>query len=446
MTALVCGIPAFGDTCVGLMTDYLLPSLAAPGNIPAMAENGPQTVLITTTEADRPRIEASSVCAALQGYATVKLRITDNPGPDTMTESHNAALQLAAESGDAAAILLNADTLLPDRCLTRAMARHAKGAAAVYIGAFRTARDHILAPLASHRTADGTVLAIDSRSLTALSLRHIHPSMLTRFWTSSHISNMPSVHIWDCGGGTLLMRGFHLHVLLCRPTRRNAQIEKTLDAEFLSGAVPNTSLVDAMLDSDEAFLCETTPIERAPDWEVYTPVDENSRLWKSAVWCHEWCDPQLWHAASLPFIYHSGEVPADIGRVIEESAAKLALFRPWTEFLHAAQQVFHGRTVEAAAQHLERNLTSPFFIYGTSSFAETFLDSVTSRTRALVVGFIDQDAGRRWHGFDVISSDDFVDRRLEKALIFHPVHGAAMVERLYCRGLTLERLLPSLPV
>jgi hypothetical protein len=446
MTALVYGIPAFGDTCVELMTDFLLPSLAAPGNIPAMAKSGSQTVLITTTEADRPRIEASPVYAALQSHATIKLRITDNPGPNTMTESHNAALQFAADSDHAAAILLNADTLLPDNCLTRAAARHTGGASAVYIGAFRTARDHILAPLAAHRNTDGTVLAIDSRALTTLSMRHIHPSMLTRFWTSSHISNMPSVHIWDCGGGTLLMRGFHLHVLLCRPTHLDAQIEKTLDAEFLSAAVPDTRFVDAMLDSDEAFLCETTPIERDPNWETYTPVDESGRLWKSAVWCHEWYDPQLWHAASFPFLYHSGEIPADIERVIEESATKLALFRPWTEFLHAAQHMFHNRTVEATAQYLQRHLTAPFFIYGTSSYAEIFLDSVTPQTRALIAGFIDQNSERRWHGFDVISADEFVTQRLEKVLIFHPVHGAAMVENLYCRGLTLERLLPSLPV
>jgi hypothetical protein len=444
MTALVYGIPAFGETCVGLMTDFLLPSLAAPGNIPA--KGGSQTILITTTEADRPRIEASPVYAALQGCTTIKLRITDTPGPNTMTESHNAALQLAAESDHAAAILLNADTLIPDHCLTRAVARHNRGASAVYIGAFRTARDHILAPLATHRNADGTVLAIDSRALTTLSLRHIHPSMLSRFWTSSHISNMPSVHIWDCGGGTLLMRGFHLHVLLCRPTRRDALIEKTLDAEFLSAAVPDTRFVDAMLDSDEAFLCETTPIERDPGWETYTPVDENNRMWKSAFWCHEWYDPQLWHAASLPFLYHSGEIPANTEQVIKESGIKLATLQPWTETLYAAHRIFHGRTIAAAVQDLECQLTVPFFIYGTSSFAKTFLDSVSSQTRALIAGFVDRNSNRRWHGFEVVSPDELITRHREKILIFHPVHSAAMIENLYYCGLTSERLLPSFAI
>ena len=183
-------LPVWGERYTRDFLELSLPSLMAPGNLPALSKLGRCTFVLLAPARDAEVIRKSSLWALLRTYCAVRIKYID----DLVSQSSSTVLTLAyartireAEQRalDTCFVLLVADYVVSDGSLLAVVKRIFAGADGVLAGNFQVASEVAL-PCLESRKDDAGVLAVPSRALVELSLKSLHPTTL---WTSSMKAN-----------------------------------------------------------------------------------------------------------------------------------------------------------------------------------------------------------------------------------------------------------------
>src|SRR5882757_9353376 len=171
-------LPVWGERYTRDFLELCLPSLMAPGNLPALSKLGRCTFVLLAPARDAGMIERNPLWALLQACCAVRVQHID----DLISRSSSTVLTLAYASAirgagqralDTCFILLVADYVMADGSLGAVVARIVGGASGVLAGNFQVDRE-IALPWLEQRKNDAGVLAMASRSLVELSLQALH--------------------------------------------------------------------------------------------------------------------------------------------------------------------------------------------------------------------------------------------------------------------------------
>jgi hypothetical protein len=330
-TAIEFLLPAWGFHHIRTFLDFGLPSLLAPGNLPALSRTLPCSFVILTRREDVPILLQDPGCLRLGEFCKLDIQTID----ELIIEGHHSVtLTLAYERAirargsairDTCFFFLVADFLISDGTLARVYDCIRAGANGVLGGSFQIVAEDAsadLRPLVNSRQE----LALSPRRLMALALNHLHAVMLAK------VVNVPLCHdplanrlFWRADKQTLLGRFFLLHMIAIRPEITSFSISAPCDYSFVPELCPSGK-VEVMSDSDDYLIIEMQPRQHETARIRPGPFDVAAFGYSLM----EWTTAQHRANARHTVIFHGGEIPPATSKVAAQADAFMhELERHW---------------------------------------------------------------------------------------------------------------------
>jgi hypothetical protein len=255
--------------------DYCVPSLLAPGNLPALRTRRPSKVVVATLPEDWEAMRAAPIFRLLEQYVTpVFVEIPPCPpnksGCEHMGEGHKLCLE-AAFREQAYAMVLTPDCMLSDGTIARLQELAAKGTQLVLAAALRFGEEPFFENLrragalpTEPRREAGQPLAISGAQMAGAAVNGFHSETLGYAWESRYAppafpGGIPAAW-WRVPGED----GIVLHSLSWAPLLMDyAEVRQhdlstldgwTLDGDYTFDNFGSSDAIHIVTDSDEAFI------------------------------------------------------------------------------------------------------------------------------------------------------------------------------------------------
>jgi hypothetical protein len=314
-------LPVWGYNYVRQFLEIGLPTLLAPGNVPAVARSLLAEFIILTSADDEAFIREhpgfkrlAAVCPTT--ISTIDHLITDGNYSTTITLAYTEAVRnVGAAMVDTCFFFLVSDYIVADGSLENALKRILRGASAVVVGNFQVALEQAQPWLQDRLTTARDFLALPPRELMRWSLNHLHPATLANtvnipFSHNSHTNRL----FWRVDGSTVLGRFYLMHMLCVRPEVMDFVIGSSCDYSFIPEMCPSGN-VEAIGDSDEYLVVELQPVEHESAFLRPGPLDPRA-LAKSL---NDWATSVHRANAHHSVVFHADDLPPQLGAKIAEA-------------------------------------------------------------------------------------------------------------------------------
>jgi len=260
-------VPVWSKAYVKLFTEISLPAQLSPGNIPALRNIDRCQYHIYTTQHDYEAVRESKAFRKLETLISASIHIIDpsNAADDRYhkkSETYRAAIRRAAQA-NAANFFLNADIVLADGFVRRALELLAAGKRAIELPGPRTVKKVLRTKLLRECRDESGAIVVSPRRLATLAMRHLHPLELMHLWQSPDPDARfhPSHLYWRVGKNCLVARCFHLYPIVVFPRDGFAadKFESTIDNDLVERACPAMDDSHVVTSSDDMFCCELSP-------------------------------------------------------------------------------------------------------------------------------------------------------------------------------------------
>jgi hypothetical protein len=314
-------IPVWGYEFVRKFLDRSLPTLLAPGNLPAIAAVLPTEFIFLTSEHDKTHIREHPAYGLLATVCAVRFHEIDDL---VMRGNHSTTLTLAyareiKRSGrsalDTCFFFLVSDYLMADGSLAAVLARMRAGVSAVQVGNFQTVEDEGGEWLDRHLAAGADAVALPARELMRWALTCTHPT------TIANTVNNPVCHnkhtnrlFWRVDDNTLIGRFYLMHMICIRPEITDFVIGASCDYSFVPEMCPSGNVV-TIGDSDEYLAIEVQP----RDHEVHFITWGPARPRDVAISLSEWTTARHRLNVHDTIVYHADELPGSLSSVMDEA-------------------------------------------------------------------------------------------------------------------------------
>jgi 2-polyprenyl-3-methyl-5-hydroxy-6-metoxy-1,4-benzoquinol methylase len=308
-------LPVWGYSYVRYFLECSLPTLLAPGNVPAVVAALPSRFVILTSAEDAAYIREHPAFRRLAASCETELRlidhlITDGNYSATITLAYVEAVREAGEAMlDICFFFLVSDYIVADGSLGNALRRMQKGISAVVVGNFQVAREDALPWLQEQLAGAEQALALPPRVLMQWALNHLHPVTL------ANTVNIPFSHnwhtnrlFWRVDGNTILGRFYLMHMLCVRPETTNFIIGASCDYSFIPEMCPS-GLVEAIADSDEYLVIELQPIKHESAFLRPGPLAPQALARSLNDWATSLHRENVRHS----LVFHAGDLPHKLG-------------------------------------------------------------------------------------------------------------------------------------
>lgn len=333
-TAIKLLLPVWGYRFVRQFLEAGLPTLLAPGNLPALASTLPCEFIILTSEDDEPFIRLHPTFRAASGICRTDIRLIDHliTGTNystTLTLAYTEAVRCTGPAMlDTCFLFLLSDYIMADGSLAHVMTRIMKGASGVLVGNFQVADDSASPWLQAKLSQAMPALALPPRELIRWAFAHLHPA------TIANTVNFPLNHnrhtnrlFWRADGETLLGRFYLMHPIAVRPETMDFVIGASCDYSFIPEMCPSGN-VDVITDSDEYLAVEMQPRDHEAAFLRPGPLRPRAL----ARTLSEWATERHRQNVRSSIIFHAGDLPetldatvamadrfiAEVGRVMRQ--------------------------------------------------------------------------------------------------------------------------------
>ena len=222
---LVIAVAVWGESYVKGFLDYYLRTMAAPGNLPALAEAFEVRFALVTTASGREQIQRSGVEGRMTGIARFDYFLMPDDLVAKTSHAYNTvfiyrlyimAMHVAiayAQEIDAGITFSIPDAIVADGSFgyvaKMAMADSIEG---VFAQAPTVAETGLLADVDRMTPAAGEPIVLSARDLMALGANHLHPNLTLRLLSPSNtdFSDSKSILYWWTPEG-LVAHTFHWH-------------------------------------------------------------------------------------------------------------------------------------------------------------------------------------------------------------------------------------------
>jgi len=264
------GVVLWGEEFLGYFLDYCLPSLLAPGNIPALENKADSRFLIYTTAEDWAVMRGQPVFALLAKQIEPVWLEMKRPADDTskmraMSEGHTALAQAMHRAGVYGAFVYP-DTVFADGVVAEAQRLAKAGKKVVLANCPRFANEGFLSALTTRGVQrTGQPMVLKPEALIALAIPHMHSETRRYEWEAPYFySRSPVVIWWKVPGGGLLMHSTCWAPILvdysALATHDTSTLQDwTIDGDYIHRNFPDRSDVHA---SSTMTLISFTPESR----------------------------------------------------------------------------------------------------------------------------------------------------------------------------------------
>jgi hypothetical protein len=372
----------WGERFRNYFLEYCLPTLLAPGNIPALTRHRSAKYLIATTEADWDLMRASAIFKALERYATPALLELPLCPPDRPYWMQNIIGQKmccdAVYFDKAYRIFTVPDFIYSDGIVLRLHELASGGAEAVFLNFqqplveqerfFKSLRDMGMLPNTSARDT-GQPLVFSSRQLVSAALRAIHSATTVNEWTAGYFCGYASTPWWRVPGEDgFVISGMVWNPLLISYAAVSRHDSALLDIHGLDGDYDMATIGDcekiyAIRDSDEAFVVSHLPI-----WYHECPIRAQAwgELRKGMTFRASYYEQRYnWLHRTLlfvPSLVHSGPVN-EKWKTVEEQALRTLLtwLDPPTELMRLGRKLPFAAEEYAAIEEKLSKIQLPWW-------------------------------------------------------------------------------------
>jgi hypothetical protein len=306
-------VPVWGYHHVRYFLESSLPTLLAPGNIPAVAAALPTEIVILTSTEDEAFLRQHPTFKALGESCQVAIRlidhlITDGNYSTTITLAYTESVR---EIGDAMIdtcfFFLVSDYVMADGSLGNAIERMLGGTSAVVVGNCQVVLEDAM-PWLKRRLAGKRILSFQPRELMGWALNHLHPATLANtvnipFNHNSHTNRL----FWRVDGNTMLGRFYLMHMLCVRPEVTDFIIGSSCDYSFIPEMCPSGN-IETITDSDEYLAVELQP--RRHEASFLQPGPLQPRQLANSL--GEWTTAVHRDNARRTLVFHAGELPTEL--------------------------------------------------------------------------------------------------------------------------------------
>jgi 2-polyprenyl-3-methyl-5-hydroxy-6-metoxy-1,4-benzoquinol methylase len=314
---------AWGYSYVRQFLEYSLPTMLAPGNIPALAAALPAEFIILTSADDEPFISEHPTFKQLASICKTRINkidhlISDGNYSTTITLAYTEAVRELGEAmTDTCFIFLVSDYILADGSFANVLKRMQLGTSAVVAGNMQVSRESALPWLQERLVNNELSLSLQPRELMQWALNNLHPLVLANMVNLPFSHNTDSNRLfWRLDGNTILGRFYLLHMLCVRPEITDFVIGSSCDYSFIPEMCPSGN-VDIITDSDEYLVIEMQTRNHESRFLRPGPI-EVPELAKSLS---EWTTSVHRDNANHSLFFHAEELPNEINRSIQEAEA-----------------------------------------------------------------------------------------------------------------------------
>jgi hypothetical protein len=326
-TAVKLLLPIWGFRYITQFLEFGLPTLLAPGNIPAVAALLPCEFHLMTSAADAPMFAEHPAWQMLQTICSVKIEliddlITDGNHSTTITLAFSRAVRAAGpQMTDTCFINICADYLFSDHALDNVMKSMYAGASVVLAGNFQIVGEDGLGALRHKIDPARVELPISSRELIRCGITYMHPASVANIVNFGLFHNEHTNRLfWRVDDSTLIGRFYLMHVVCIRPEVTEFVVGSSFDYSFVPELCPSNN-VAIIADSDDYFVLE-----------LQTRNHEASQLRPGphvpatlAVSLAEWTTARHRENAESTVVFHTKDIPdAILSKVTAEADAFMA--------------------------------------------------------------------------------------------------------------------------
>ena len=318
---LVAVIPVWGEAAISSSINYGMPSLLAPGNVPAVAAEVRCRFDIYGYVEDCRALAASAAVQALGRYGEVRfvpLHLDDEAQRRNQMYSHSlfkficsSAIERLDPSGKEAIYFHMADAVMADGSLFNAVMAIKDGARAVLTRPQRVdeaVMRELLLPYVDPNS--GGSLRVSPRELMAMQWQAEHPLVAASYWDAETFITDPAMIGWRSGTSGAVFGGLMPHPFLVWPTRPITGFNNVIDRDFAFHAVDDPDTVAVVRDSDQVAFVSTAPCTYMSELIGNRPADlDTVARWMASF---DVSDAQL-DVTTTPSLLHSHDVgPEDL--------------------------------------------------------------------------------------------------------------------------------------
>ena len=319
-------LPVWGYHYVRHFLEFSLPTLLAPGNVPAVSAALPTEFIILTSADDEAYIRQHPAFKELSASCNIVIRrvdhlITDGNYSTTITLAYTEAVRAAgAAMVETCYFFLVSDYIIADGSLRNALKRMLKGASAVVVGNCQVVLEDALPWLEGSLPTGKHALALQPRILMGWALNHLHPATLANTVNITYNHNSHTNRLfWRVDGNTMIGRFYLMHMLCVRPEITDFVIGSSCDYSFIPEMCPSGN-VDFIRDSDEYLVVELQPRRHEAAFLLPGPIQPR----RLAASLNEWTTAVHRANAHQTMLFHADEPPATLTSAISEADAFVA--------------------------------------------------------------------------------------------------------------------------
>jgi hypothetical protein len=251
--------------------DFCLASLLAPGNIPAIADKGAARLLVATTADDWRALQTEPTFIAARKHLAIEHIPFDADGFSkrygkmlVMSRAHRLLTRRMFEDS-AQGVFIFPDMIAATGFIASIEARWRKGAKAIVFMNVRFANESLIREVEQRGLLrPGEPLALSSRELVRLTLRHMHSEMMRSGFENKFRDHECASFFWSVGREDLLFHcGSWIPLLIdYRHLARHDDTtfdQWTLDGDYIARNVTDLKDIHVVLDTDDLLLISFTP-------------------------------------------------------------------------------------------------------------------------------------------------------------------------------------------
>ena len=306
-TAIKVLMPVWGLRYTRQFLEFCLPTLLAPGNVPALAQALPCTIVVMTSHRDEAVIRGHPAWRRLAEICRAEIQliddlITDGNHSTTITLAYERAIRKAgAHMLDTCFIFLVSDYLVADGALANVLTRIQAGASGVLACNFQIVAEDAV-PFLRHRIDPTRIeISLAPRELLRWALGHLHSA------TAANIVNFKLTHnehanrlFWRVDENTLIGRPYLMHMIGIRPEVTDFIVGSSCDYSFIPELCPSNNVV-VITDSDDYLVVEMQPRDHEKNDLRLGPFDPKHLASTLA----EWTTARHRENVQFTLLYHS---------------------------------------------------------------------------------------------------------------------------------------------
>jgi len=319
-------LPVWGYRYVSQFLEFCLPTLLAPGNVPAVAASLPTRFVVLSRESDEELIRSHPTWMALERACSAEVvfiddLITDGNHTTTITLAFARAVRQTREAmTDTCFLFLMSDYLFADGALRTVVNHLLGGASGVVAGNFQIIAEEAAPALQDSLSPIFRAIILPARDLAAWSFGYLHPA------TTANIVNLGLTHnshvnrlLWRVDENTFIGRFYLIHPIGIRPEVTEFVVGSSLDYSFIPEMCPSGNVV-MLTDSDDYFVVEMQPRNHEQANLRAGPIRERDL----AIVLSEWTTVQHRANVTKTIIYHAADLPTNLPDMIVEADAYIA--------------------------------------------------------------------------------------------------------------------------